>query len=216
MSFLPSQRGVAHSEVAFAHVSLHIQSLETGRFRRPITPTPGTTSSPFSSALCRNKACTFSVHLDLQPLLAVRYRLLPVGERRILSGHPPAECALQFCAEGEFADFFALVAAHDIALLVEAGVLHAIEAGAPRLDVGGFGVGAAGERAATAGRDLLGVHVRGRGLGRGAGGRGRVCGRERGLERGCAGVGAEAGALCWERSVNGVWRERGGVVAGGL
>jgi hypothetical protein len=142
------------------------------------------------------------IDLDFQPLLAVCYRLLPLGESGVLAGHAAAESALELGAEGEFADLLALVAAHDIALLLEAGVLHALEAGAPRFDVGGFGV--LGERAAAAGRGLLRVHggvvitaAAARGgfvvVGRRAGGGGVVGGSERGLEAGRAGVGAEAG-----------------------
>jgi hypothetical protein len=90
------------------------------------------------------------INLNLQPLLAGRYRLLPLRESGVLAGHAAAERALELGSEGEFADLLALVAAHDIALLLEAGVLHALEAGAPRFDVGGFGV-LGGERAAAAG-----------------------------------------------------------------
>jgi hypothetical protein len=142
------------------------------------------------------------IDLNLQPLLAVCYRLLPLGKSGVLAGHAAAESALELGSEGEFADLLALVAAHDIALLLEAGVLHALEARAPRFDVCGFGV--LGERAAAAGRGLLGVHggvvitaaAAGGGgfvvVGRRAGG-GVVGGSKRGLEAGRAGVGAEAG-----------------------
>ena len=95
------------------------------------------------------------IDLNFQPLLA-SYRLLPLGESGILASHTAAESALELSSEGEFADFFALVAAHNIALLLETGVLHALEARAPGFDVGGFGI--MGERAAAAGRGLLGVH----------------------------------------------------------
>ena len=95
------------------------------------------------------------IDLNFQPLLA-SYRLLPLGESGILASHTAAESALELSSEGEFADFFALVAAHNIALLLETGVLHALEARAPGFDVGCFGI--VGERAAAAGRGLLGVH----------------------------------------------------------
>ena len=95
------------------------------------------------------------IDLNFQPLLA-SYRLLPLGESGVLASHTATESALELSSEGEFADFFALVAAHNIALLLETGVLHALETGAPRFDVGGFGV--VGQRAAARGRGLLGVH----------------------------------------------------------
>jgi hypothetical protein len=88
-----------------------------------------------------------SINLNLQPLLAI-YRLLPLRKSGILAGHTTTERALELSPQSEFADLLALVAAHDIALLLEAGVLHALEAGAPRFDVCGFGV--LGERAAAA------------------------------------------------------------------
>jgi len=108
-------------------------------------------SSSYSSSLL----CSHSINLNLQPLLA-SYRLLPLRESGILASHAAAKSALELGSQCELADLLALVAAHDIALLLETGVLHALEARAPRFDVGGFGI--LGERAAAAGRGLLGVH----------------------------------------------------------
>jgi hypothetical protein len=127
----------------------------------PVMPSPQAhtlfaSAWPFASQAGRQthspSPCYFLprlIDLDFQPLLAVCYRLLPLGESGILAGHAAAESALELGSEGEFADLLALVAAHDIALLLETGVLHAFEARAPGFDVGGFGV--VGERAAAAG-----------------------------------------------------------------
>ena len=112
---------------------------------------------------------TWRLHMDL--LLAEAL----VGEDGVLAGHAAVEGALHLCAQGQLAHIRRLVVAGDVALLDQALVLQAVEAGIPRLDVLRLGVG-------------------GRGVGQ-VRGRNRGCEGGRGAVGGHAGGGAIAGRL---------------------
>ena len=168
------------------------------------------------------------VRLDLHlGLLLDRLGVIGDGipKRGVLADHAAGESAVELGPESDLADLLGLVAAHDVALLVEAGIVHLVELVGKGSDLGGARVrGRQRLRAGFRGGGVLRrpvhaaggfraghvVRLSGRAIRGGFHGR-----RQRGLQRGRAGIGAESSFVTGLLGRDMAWSDRGLCWGGG-